>query len=118
MLPPPAKRRRTFKAIFSQFVSIFARLQMLERLTPVENIEQSIPSTFSLVHTIDLLHVASLFFHVPNTSMWTEFNCRIIKDNTPEQKVSYLTPINLSPTETSVEKLTMTQAQKVGVECV
>ncbi|KAG5894728.1 hypothetical protein JTB14_006147 [Gonioctena quinquepunctata] len=110
MLPPPAKRRRTFEAI----VRISARLQMLVRLTHIENIEQSIPSTFSSVQTIDLLHMASLFFHVPNTPMWTGFNCRMIKDNTPKQKVSYLTPINLSPTEISVVKLTMTQAQKIG----
>ncbi|XP_074115522.1 uncharacterized protein LOC141538105 [Cotesia typhae] len=117
MLPPPAKRRRTFEVIVPELVPISARLQMLERLTPIENIEQSVPSTLPLVQTIDLLHMTSLFFHVPNTPMWTGFNCRIIKDNTPKQKVSYLTPINLSPTETSVVKLTMTQAQQVGVEC-
>ncbi|KAG5868787.1 hypothetical protein JTB14_001696 [Gonioctena quinquepunctata] len=117
MLPPPAKRRRIFEAIVPELVPISARLQMLVRLTPVENIEQSIPSTSFSVQTIDLSHMASLFFHVPNTPMWTGFHCRIMKDNTPKQKVSYLTLINLSLTETSVVELTMTQAQKVGVEC-
>uniref|UniRef100_A0A2H1WQX7 SFRICE_024035 n=1 Tax=Spodoptera frugiperda TaxID=7108 RepID=A0A2H1WQX7_SPOFR len=106
MLPPPLLS-----------LNLFRFLQMLDRLTPTENIHQFIPNTLSLVQTIDLLHVVSLFFHVPNTPMWTGFNFRIIKDDTPKQKVSYLTPINLSPTETSVVKLTMTQAQKVGVEC-
>ncbi|GBP86801.1 hypothetical protein EVAR_99881_1 [Eumeta japonica] len=118
VLSPPTKRRRTFEAIVPELVPISARLQMLERLTPVENIEQCVPSSLSLVQTIDLLHMISLFFfHVPNTPMWTGFNSRIINDNTPKQMVSYLTPINSSPTETSVVKLTMTQAQKVGVEC-
>lgn len=116
-LPPPAKRRRTFEAIVPGLIPISARLQMLDRLTPVENIEQNIPSTWSLVQTIDLLHMVSLFLHVPNTPMWTGFNCRIIQDDTPKQKISYLTPINLSPTETSVIKLTMIQAKQVGVEC-
>lgn len=46
------KRRRTFEAIVPELIPISARLQMLERLTPVESIEQYIPSSLSLVQTI------------------------------------------------------------------
>lgn len=41
----------------------------------------------------------------------------MIEDNTPKQKVSYLTPINLSPTNVSVVSYTMEQALEVGKEC-
>ncbi|EFN62557.1 hypothetical protein EAG_04876, partial [Camponotus floridanus] len=65
----------------------------------------------------DLLYLLSHVFHVPNTPMWTGFNCKIIEDINPKQKVSYLTPINHSPTNIAVVKHTMEQAQKVGEEC-
>ncbi|KAG5869200.1 hypothetical protein JTB14_024528 [Gonioctena quinquepunctata] len=48
MLPPPAERRRTFEAIVPELVPISAQLQMLVRLTPVENIEQYLFRVLSL----------------------------------------------------------------------
>ncbi|GFU85932.1 uncharacterized protein TNCV_3845761 [Trichonephila clavipes] len=49
--------------------------------------------------------------------MGTGFNSKIIKDTSPKQKVSYLTPINFSPTNVEVVTHTMEQAQVVGKEC-
>ncbi|GFT06708.1 uncharacterized protein TNCV_1852351 [Trichonephila clavipes] len=49
--------------------------------------------------------------------MGTGFNSKIIKDTIPKQKVSYLTPINFSPTNVAVVTHTMEQAQVVGKEC-
>ncbi|GFW12732.1 uncharacterized protein TNCV_3884421 [Trichonephila clavipes] len=49
--------------------------------------------------------------------MWTDFNSKIIKDTCPKQKVSYLTPINFSPTNVALVKHTMEQAQVVGKKC-
>ncbi|GFX70054.1 uncharacterized protein TNCV_4614921 [Trichonephila clavipes] len=49
--------------------------------------------------------------------MGTGFNSKIIKDTSPKQKVSYLTPINFSPTNVAVVTHTMEQAQVVGKEC-
>ncbi|GFU66759.1 uncharacterized protein TNCV_901421 [Trichonephila clavipes] len=48
--------------------------------------------------------------------MWTGFNSKIVKDTSPKQKVSYLTPVNFSPTNVAVVKHTMKQAQVVGKE--
>ncbi|CAD6235328.1 GSCOCG00012410001-RA-CDS, partial [Cotesia congregata] len=94
------------------------RLKMLGRLTSVQIDQPSpLPENFSSIQTIDLLHLLSYVFHVPNTPSWTGFNSRIIEDNSPTQKVSYLTPINLSPTNVSVVAYTMEQAQNVGKEC-
>ncbi|GFX03208.1 uncharacterized protein TNCV_1700921 [Trichonephila clavipes] len=49
--------------------------------------------------------------------MGTGFNSKIIKDTSPKQKVSYLTPINFSPTNVAVVTHTMEQAQVVGKDC-
>ena len=89
---------------------------MIGRLTPVQ-LDQPPPQNCSLLQMIDVLYLLSHVFHVPNTPSWTGFNCRIIEDNSPKQKVSYLTPINLSPTNVSVVAYTMEQAQNVGKEC-
>ncbi|GFW99180.1 uncharacterized protein TNCV_3009481 [Trichonephila clavipes] len=48
--------------------------------------------------------------------MGTGFNSKIIKDTSLKQKVSYLTPINFSPTNVAVVTHTMEQAQVVGKE--
>ncbi|GFX20245.1 hypothetical protein TNCV_1438041 [Trichonephila clavipes] len=106
------KKKMGFNEEIIQLPSYNHRLQMLENLTPVEN-EPTLP----LIETIDLLYLLSHFLHVPNTPMWTGFNSKIIKDTIPKQKVSYLTPINFSPTNVAVVKHTMEQAQVVGKEC-
>ncbi|KPJ19879.1 hypothetical protein RR48_02307 [Papilio machaon] len=115
---PPQKRRRTLTEITPDIIPYSKRLKMLGRLTPVQIDQTSpLPENFSSIQTIDLLHLLSYVFHVPNTPSWTGFNSRIIEDNSPTQKVSYLTPIKLSPTNVSVVAYTMEQAQNVGKEC-
>ncbi|GFU95766.1 uncharacterized protein TNCV_4889551 [Trichonephila clavipes] len=89
---------------------------MLENLTPVQN-ESTLPENVPLIETVDLLLLLSHFLHVPNTPIWTGFNSKIIKDTSPKQKVSYLTPINFSPTNVAVVKHTMEPALVVGKEC-
>ncbi|GFW88475.1 uncharacterized protein TNCV_3552451 [Trichonephila clavipes] len=113
---PPTKRRRTFNEEIPELPSFNHQLQMLENLTPVEN-EPTLPANLPLIETIDLLYLLLHFLHGPNTPMWTGFNSKIIKDTSPKQKVSYLTPINFSPTNVTVVKHTMEQAQVVGKEC-
>ncbi|GFV72320.1 hypothetical protein TNCV_637821 [Trichonephila clavipes] len=117
---PPTKRRRTFNEEIPELPSFNHRLQMLENLTPVKN-QPSLPSNLPLIYiyieTIDLLYLLSHFLRRPNTPMWTGFNSKIIEDTSPKQKVSYLTPINVSLTNVAVVKHTMEQAQVVGNEC-
>ncbi|CAD6231327.1 GSCOCG00012217001-RA-CDS [Cotesia congregata] len=59
----------------------------------------------------------SLALRTDITPMWTGFNTLIFYDNSPVQKVSYLTPINLSPTNTSVVYETLLMSNKVAEEC-
>ncbi|GFV96408.1 hypothetical protein TNCV_2869851 [Trichonephila clavipes] len=113
---PPTKRRRPFNEEIPELPSFNHRLQMLENLTPVEN-ESTLPANLPLMETIDLLYLLSHFLHVPNTSLLTGFNSKIIKDTSPKQKASYLISINFSTTNVAVVKHTMKQAQVVGKEC-
>ncbi|CAH0563094.1 unnamed protein product [Brassicogethes aeneus] len=111
------KKKAIVKRLTPDIIPYGKRLKMAGRLIPVE-IDQSSssPTNFSFLQTIDLLHLLSYVFQVPNTPSWTGFNSRMIEDNTPKQKVSYLTPINLSPTNVSVVAFTLEQAQKVATE--
>lgn len=65
------------------------------------------PANIALLETIDLLYLLSHVLHMHNTPMWTGFNCNIIEDTSPKQKISYLTPNNFSPTNAEVVKHTM-----------
>ncbi|KYQ52434.1 hypothetical protein ALC60_08448 [Trachymyrmex zeteki] len=49
--------------------------------------------------------------------MWVGFNHKIIQDNSAKQKISYLTPINASPTNPSVVYETMRRSQQIAREC-
>lgn len=105
---PSQKRKRSLTDFTPDIIPFGKRLKTPGRLTSLQ-IDQlpSLPDNFSSLQTIDLLHLLSYVFQVPNTPSWTGFNCRIIEDNSPKQKVSYLTPINLSPTNVSVVAFTM-----------
>lgn len=48
--------------------------------------------------------------------MWVGFNSLLVDNNSPKQIVSYLTPINESPTNKSVVLETMKQSQKICKE--
>lgn len=53
---------------------------------------------------------------IPDTPMWAGFNSKIIEDESCMQRVSYLTPINESPTNNAVVLETMVQSQKIAEE--
>lgn len=50
---------------------------------------------------------------LPNVPMWVGFNSLLVDNNSPKLIVSYLTPINESPTNKSVVLETMKQSQKI-----
>lgn len=60
ILPLPEKRRRTYQAIVPEIVSYGNRFQILDRLTPVENIQPTIPENFSLIQKIYIIQNMSL----------------------------------------------------------
>lgn len=63
---------------------------------------------------LDILWVLSHYCKIPNTPMWIGFNSKIIEDNSMKQRISYLTPINASPTNISVVYETMRQSQQIA----
>ncbi|GFW32459.1 uncharacterized protein TNCV_676181 [Trichonephila clavipes] len=52
-------------------------------------------------------------FRLVDTPMWTGFNSKIMIDDSPQQLISYLTPINESPTSNAVVLATMQQCMSV-----
>lgn len=76
-----------------------------------------IPSNFNDIKLKDALWKICLALDIPNTPMWIGFQSRIIKDNLPIHKISYLPQINESPTSTSVVKETLNIALRVAEEC-
>ncbi|XP_071580295.1 uncharacterized protein [Temnothorax nylanderi] len=54
---------------------------------------------------------------IPKTPMWVGFNSKIFLDESIKQRVSYLTTINLSPTNNAAVKETMVQSLKIAAEC-
>lgn len=53
---------------------------------------------------------------IPDVPMWVGFNSRIDDSNSPKQIISYLTPINSSPTNTSVVLETMKRSFEIAEE--
>ncbi|GFW80337.1 hypothetical protein TNCV_2944701 [Trichonephila clavipes] len=51
---------------------------------------------------------------LPDVPMWVGFNSRIYNNDRPQQLISYLTPINTSPTSTSIVLETMEQSKKIA----
>lgn len=51
--------------------------------------------------------------NLPNIPMWVGFNSMIMRDNSPQQSISYLTPINSSPTAIPVVLATMDQSLEI-----
>lgn len=61
--------------------------------------------TNSQLHTeIENIWMISQALELPDVPMWVSFNSRLIiyNNDSPQQLISYLTPINASPTSTSV----------------
>ncbi|CAG9822077.1 unnamed protein product [Phaedon cochleariae] len=51
------------------------------------------------------------------TPMWVGYNSKLIQDTCKQQRMSYLTPLNASPTDDSVVLETLKQAQQVAEGC-
>ena len=63
---------------------------------------------------IDTIWMVSHALGLPNVPMWVGFNSRINDHDSPQQIISYLTPINASPTNTSIVLQTMEQSKKIA----
>lgn len=65
---------------------------------------------------IDKIWMVSHALELTDVPMWVGFNSRIYDHDSPQQLISYLTPINASPTSISVVLETMKQSQQIAAE--
>lgn len=108
------RRRRTFESISLDEVPYPKNPRMLDNLQlSVHEIESLNSANLPLYNAIDTIWMMSHALQLLNVPMWVGFNCSINDNNSPKQIISYLTPINASPTNRSVVLETMRQSQRI-----
>ncbi|GBP52408.1 hypothetical protein EVAR_4691_1 [Eumeta japonica] len=109
------KRRRTFEAISTEEIPYPKKPKMTSELqSTVDDIEIIHSKNSHLYTEIDNIWMISHVLQLPEVPMWVGFNSRIYNNDSPQQLISYLTPINASPTSTSVVLETMEQSKKIA----
>lgn len=116
--PRARKRRRCFDAIVNE-IEPYKKKPKIDSnfITPSIGQISEKPHVFKTWRNLDLAWLLSHKLEIPNTPMWTGYNSLIFEDKSSLQKVSYLTPINASPTDNSVVHLTLKMAQQIAEEC-
>lgn len=74
------------------------------------------PVNLQLYKMIDTIWMMSHALQLSNVPMWVGFNALLCHNDNPRQIVSYLTPINASPTNKSVVLETMKRSQEICKE--
>lgn len=118
------RRHRTLEVTEVEERSYMKKPKMTDDLQiSIHEAEETLPVNLQLYKNIDLIWMLSHVYQLPNLPMWVGYNCLITtNDNKPKQVVSYLTPINLSPTNTSVVLQTMEKSLEIcdelGQSCI
>lgn len=117
-LPGSNKRRRTYDAVTPELTSYPRKRRMIEILEPLDahSRDSSSFDNTHLQHT-NLRWVLNHLLQVPHTPMWVRFQSFICKDNSCQQKVSYLTSINVTPTKDEVVVETVKRTLMIANEC-
>lgn len=107
------RKRRTFGEINIEEQPYPKQPKMIDNLEiSIHENENALPANLQLYNNIDTIWMLSHALQIPNLPMWVGYNCLISKDNNARQLVSYLTPINSSPTNTPVVLETMKQSHE------
>lgn len=114
----PEKMRRKTDGVAPEIDDYKKTIQVIEKLLPTNHPRRiiNVPDLENL-KKLDLLWVMSHFYKIENTPMWVGFNCKVLKENSPQQKIFYLAPINMSPTKSPVVYETLRQCQQIAAEC-
>lgn len=109
------RRRRSFEAIDPELPFFPKKSKMSSGFQPEvsEREEENIIIHEDLYNRIDTVWMLSHAVHLPDIPMWAGFNSAVTKDDSPQQLISYLTPINASPTAHPVVLETMEQSMKI-----
>ncbi|CAH2103948.1 unnamed protein product [Euphydryas editha] len=112
------RRRRTFQGISTEISEQpLAKKKKSQNLESLDHNGENLQcKNLQLYETIDTFWMLSHALQLPNVPMWVGFNSLLVDNNSPKQIVSYLTPINESPTNKSVVLETMKQSQKICKE--
>lgn len=112
------RMRRTFHEVAEPLEKYLKPTKCFERLLPLNDPKRlvTVPDK-TFIDRLDFLWVLSHHCKVENSSLWAGFNSKVLKDDSPQQKIFYLTPINHSPTSPTVVYETMRQAQVIANEC-
>ncbi|XP_067618035.1 uncharacterized protein [Eurosta solidaginis] len=112
------KIRRTFDVVTSEIENYSKKRKLSEYLQPLNSpLRSFIPENLTSLKQTNFIWFVSHFLKISNTPMWVGFNSLIFNDLSPKQKISYLTTINLSPTNATVVLEIMKHSQKVALEC-
>ncbi|GFY36060.1 uncharacterized protein TNCV_4844321 [Trichonephila clavipes] len=107
------RRRRSFETIEYELPQCSKKLKKTTNIQAENEEEVNIIVHKSLYDRIDNVWMLSHAFRLVDTPMWTGFNSKIMIDDSPQQLISYLTPINESPTSNAVVLATMQQCMSV-----
>ncbi|GFX58424.1 hypothetical protein TNCV_320061 [Trichonephila clavipes] len=107
------RRRRSFETIEYELPQCAKKLKKTTNIQAENKEEVNIIVHKSLYDWIDNVWMLSHAFRLVDTPMWTGFNSKIMIDDSPQQLISYLTPINESPTSNAVVLATMQQCISV-----
>ncbi|CAH2228320.1 jg1066, partial [Pararge aegeria aegeria] len=75
------------------------------------------PDNLSMSKQLDVTWMLLHKYKISNVPMWVGFHSKILIDDSRVQKVSYLTPINESPTNHSTVLKTLELSQDIANEC-
>lgn len=117
--PQSKKKKRAFDVIISEILPYSKKPKMIEQLLPLsDNLRrETLPASLQLIHKQNFLLMLCHSLKIHRTPMWVGFHHNLNKDlHSNTEKICYLTPINESPTNTSVVIETMKQSQNIAAE--
>ena len=85
-----------------------------ELQSTIDEMENVFSTNLQLYSEIDNIWMMNHALEVPDVPMWVGFNSQIDDSNSPQQFISYLTPINSSPTNIAIVLETMNQNKKIA----
>lgn len=111
------KRRKSYKGSVPQIQPYPKKPKVTSLFKPLDDeIRKHVPDSYKKSQQLDTAWVLSHYCGV-RTPMWVGFNAKVINDVVNRKKVSYLTPINQSPTDKGVVRETMRRAMEIAKKC-
>lgn len=119
-IPLPLSRKRRFFEAPQIDIEPYRKKPRVNapQLISIDNIgRQLIPNNYRRIQHLDRLWIICLANKPDKTPMWNGFNAKVLTDNLPQHRISYMPQINESPTSLSVVRETLKTSLKVADEC-